>query len=162
MHLRSKPFFFIISLLLLITSFLGCKKQQSMGGQIIPAPFYFQLFNAVDNSPVELTENRVKIWYDKSAGNEVFIPNIKSIKMKSGIFETGIMSQEISSVSVFKNVNVFYVQVNYNKIDTLYLHVEDLGDKVKNVYRFPITEVKFNGKVVARNEQDLPSLWLLK
>lgn len=137
---------------------MGCKKQEEKVVQTVPGPFYFQLLSSA-GAPI--SPDNVKIWYFNENDDKTYVKNVKPIKMKSGNYDYGIMSQEISFISAFKKINTFYVEANDGVINTLTLKIDDLGYNSQDINRFPVMDVKFNGKEIQYDEHYLPGLWLL-
>jgi len=158
-NLSSLIFLFNFSLCL---SMLGCKKENTEKMQTIPAPFYFQMANVEGEEGMDISKSKLKIWYVQH-DVKIFVDNIKPIAMKVGEFKYGMMSQDMSMLSAFKNVKTFYLQIDDQVTHVINLDVNDLGETQDlNAERFVFTSVRFNQKEIEINKAYLPGLWILK
>ena len=154
--------------LIIIMSFVfficGCSKtsQQVPNANLMPPPFDFVIVDSLKNAPLIKDQTQsVKLWYLIN-GQIDYIEDIKIKPTMNSLeyryYATTVLAPLKSSDNVAKT---FFLQVDDDKIDTIYLDVVRFSQPVDREYN-KYNQVKFDGQLISLDLNHQPALWVFK
>ena len=154
--------------LIIIMSFVfficGCSKtsQQVPIANLMPPPFDFVIVDSLKNAPLIKDQTQsVKLWYLIN-GQIDYIEDIKIKPTMNSLeyryYATTVLAPLKSSDNVAKT---FFLQVDDDKIDTIYLDVVRFSQPVDREYN-KYNQVKFDGQLISLDLNHQPALWVFK
>lgn len=142
----------------------GCSKtsRKVPDANLMPPHFDFILIDSINKNPLIINQTQsVKLWYIIN-GQTNYIEDLK-VKpiINSGeyaYYATTVLAPLRSSDNISKT---FFLQVDNNKIDTIYLDVVRLLEPVDREYN-KYNKVKFDGREISLDLNHQPALWVFK
>ena len=146
-----KSFLVILSLVLLLSGCDTCDKDNCF---VLPDPFKFRIIDG--NSKEDLVSpvipryhpDSIRLFYLQDE-EEIDLP----LQITTKEYDYSVLSNQtlpyVSAVDIIKD---YYLQLNYNDIDTLLIDVRQIDFECCTVFEY--AESYFNGRVLKRSQED--------
>jgi hypothetical protein len=147
----------------LLSFIFGCSKtsRQVPNANLLPPPFDFVIVDSLDDPLIINQTQSVKLWYLIN-GQINYIDDIKIKPVinsrKYAYYATTVLAPLKSSDNIAKT---FLLQVDNDKIDTIYLDIVRLSQPIDREYN-KYDQVKFDSRLISLDLNHNPALWVFK